>query len=697
MRRLAFSSLVFLALSAGPSGLAQQASQQSKPVPSGGQPAATFKSEVGVVEINAVVTDAAGNFVRDLTKDDFQVYEDGRLRPFSLFSLVDMPLSSPVRVSAPESDVRTLAESQGGRVYVVVLDDLHTAPLRTALLKAAARRFVEQYFYPGDLAAIVYTGPGQGAGQELTGSRRLLLAAIDRFRGQQIDSAADGRLETFRQQQAAGADGNSTDPLDDPNDAERSFNARRTLDTLRDAAGWMADIQGRRKSLIFFSEGIDYDITDVFSAPGASGVLQDARDSIGSATRSNVSIYTIDPRGLSGLSDEFINLVEPQTSTRTGREQLGTQGIERDLRTAQNNLRMIAEQTGGLSLVNSNDFAGGFERIVRDNSTYYVLGYYAQPDAKGGKFHKLDVKLRRRGLQVRARRGYVTPDPKAKTRESGRTPGAPSVLLDALSSPIPAGNLPMSVFAAAFKGDGKNASVVIAAEIAGGSLTFREHDATFLDDLEFSLIAAGQNGRIEGTDNGNVTLSVKPDIRQRISRNGVRFLSRIALPPGRYQLRVAAREAGAGAAGVVHYDLEVPDFSKERLAMSGLVLTTSSAGETATPRGDKTLQAILPAPPTAARTFVPGDVVDVYAEIYDNALQTAEGLDITTTVQAVNGQTVFSSHREHSNEASTSGQAFPYGLEVPLKGLTAGAYVLRVEVRSRLSNGPTVFREVPFV
>ena len=116
--------------------------------------------------------------------------------------------------------------------------------------------------------------------------------------------------------------------------------------------------------------------------------------------------------------------------------------------------------------------------------------------------------------------------------------------------------------------------------------------------------------------------------------------------------------------------------------MSGLVLTTSSAGETATPRGDALLQAILPTPPTAARTFVPGDVVDVYAEIYDNVLQTPEGLDITTTIQTMNGQIVFSSHREHLSQASASGQAFPYGLEVPLKGLAAGAYVLRVEVRS---------------
>jgi VWFA-related protein len=692
MRRSGFAAVVLFALATSPIGTAGQAVQNSQS--RDGQPAVTFKSEVGVVEINAVVTDAAGNFVRDLSRDDFQLYEDGRARPFSLFSLVDMPVASPVPLTSPEPDVRTLAESQNGRVYVIVLDDLHSAPLRTQVMKAAARRFVEKYLYPGDLAAIVYTGPPQAAGQELTDNRHLLLAAIDRFQGQQIQSAADGRLETYRLQQQQTAAGDQTDQgnrLDDPNDAERSFNARRTLATLRDAANWMGSIQGRRKSLIFFSEGIDYDMTDVFNSPGATGLLFDARDTIGSATRSNVSIYSVDPRGLSGLSDEFIDLAEPQNDTRTQREQLGTRGIESDLRIAQNNLRMLSEQTGGLSLVNSNDFAGGFERIVRDNSSYYVLGYYTQPDAKGGKFHKIDVRLRRPGLQVRARRGFIAADTKSKASKS-----APSVLMEALGSPIPAGNLPMSVFAASFKGQGKNASVLITAEVAGGSFRFQEHDATFLDDIEFSLIAAGLQGKVEETDTGKVALAVKPDVRERIAQSGVRFLSRISLPPGRYQLRVAAREAGGGAASVVHYDLEVPDFSKEQLAMSGLVLTASSAGQMATPRGDAVLRAILPTPPTAARTFASGEVIDVYAEIYDNILQVAHGFDITTTVQAANGSTAFSSHAQHSSEASTTGQTFPYSVEVPLKGLAAGSYLLRVEVRSRLGNAAVVFHEVPF-
>jgi len=651
------------------------------------------------------VTDAAGNFVRGLTRDDFQIYEDGRQRTFSLFSLVDVPVPPPANPLLPEPDVRTLADSQHGRIYVLLLDDLHTAPLRTALLKAAARKFIEQFFYPGDLAAVIYTGPGQGAGQELTGSRQLLLAAIDRFHGQQIDSAADGRLETYRQQgltidQSTDATATATTPvnqtnsntqtstaLTDPNDAERAFNARRTLETIRKAAEWIAGIQGRRKSLIFFSEGVDYDVTDIFNSPSASSVQADVRDSIGAAARANVSIYSVDPRGLAGLSDEFVNLIEPSTSTQAAREQLGTHGIERDLRVAQDNLRILAEETGGLSLVNTNNLAGGFGRVVRDNSSYYVLGYYTDRSTKAGTFHKIDVRVRRPGLQVRARRGYVTAIAAGSQKPS-------SVLMEAVRSPVPAGNLPMRVFATSFAGNAKTESAVIVAEIAGDSMTFRERDGLFLDSIDFSAVAVDGNGVIAEADNGVVSLNVKPDVRRQIADQGVRFLSRLSLPPGRYQLRVAAHESGAGAASVVHYDLVIPDYGKEKFSMTGLVLTSHSANLIATSRGDASLQKVLPSPPTALRTFQSGDVLSVYAEIYDQTSRSPHQVDIITTVSSA-GSAAFSSHTESPSDSSSPGGKIAYSVEVPLKALAPGDYVLRVEARSRVS-GTTMVRQVPF-
>ncbi len=670
-------------------GSAEQSSNQPGGPPPGQQSAVTFRSEVGIVEIDAVVTDDAGRFVPDLARDDFELYEDGRRRQFSLFSLVNTPIPRSQEPAAAEPDVRTLAQTQQGRVYVLVLDDLHTAPLRTPLLKAAARRFVETYFYPGDLAAVVYTGPGQGAGQTLTPSKRLLLAAIERFRGQQIDPASDGRLASYQAQQLTTDDQDqSASRLDDPNDSERSFNARRTLNALKGAATGIGLLEGRRKSVLFFSEGIDYDISDVFSSRGATGVLLDLRESIAAASRSNVSIYAVDPRGLGGLSDEYMKLLEPQTYTRTAREQLGTRGLEQDLRAAQDSLRTLAEQTGGLSLVDSADFTGGFERLVRDTSTYYVLGYYPQAEGVKDGFHKIQIRVQRPGLHVRARGGYFRP-------EDRQAHAVTNVLLDALASPVPAGNLPMAVFAAPFRGADGRPSVVVVAEVAGTSLQFAQQGELFQDGLRFSLAALGTDGRVRESDAGNIMLAVKPDVGRQIVRSGVRFLSRIALSPDRYQLRVAATETGGGAASVVHADLEVPDFSRQPLSMSGLLLTTASAADMATPRGDAALQRILPAPPTATRTFSPGEVLAVYAEIYENISNNAHVVDVTTSVNDATGAVVFSSHEERRG-VGQSPTTLVYGAEVPLKALGAGAYTLRVEARSRLGEVPAVLREIPF-
>ena len=126
----------------------------------------------------------------------------------------------------------------------------------------------------------------------------------------------------------------------------------------------------------------------------------------------------------------------------------------------------------------------------------------------------------------------------------------------------------MKVFATSFKGDGKNASALIVAELTGDSLKFREDKGTFVDSIRFSAAAVDTNGVIAQVDNGTVSLAVKPEVRQQIAKNGVRLLARIALSPGRYQVRVAAADSGGGAASVVHYDLDVPDYTKAAIAMT---------------------------------------------------------------------------------------------------------------------------------
>ena len=120
------------------------------PAPAGNsqQPRVTFKADVNFVEIHAVVTDERGNVVKDLVKDDFEVFEDGKPQTASVFSLVDLPIDRPLASYAAqpvEPDVRSITRSFDGRLYVLVLDDLHTSALRSQLVRDAAKRFVQQY------------------------------------------------------------------------------------------------------------------------------------------------------------------------------------------------------------------------------------------------------------------------------------------------------------------------------------------------------------------------------------------------------------------------------------------------------------------------------------------------------------------------------------------------------------------------
>jgi VWFA-related protein len=340
----------------------------------------TFRAGVDYVEIDAVVTDRQGNFVRNLTKSDFQVLEDGKPQAISVFSIVDIPTDNAAGRLAAHSEDPDAPPSDGprGRLYVMVLDDLHTPPLRTPLVRRAARLFIERHMGANDVAALVLTSGRTNGSQELTGDKQILLRAVDRFTGQKLR------------------------PFENPPDAERGFNARIAMSSLRDVAARMGELHGRRKALLFISEGIDYDIYDVFEARDASIVRDEVKAAISAATRSNVSIYSVDPRGLTSLVDEDIERGESSPL-------IGPGSSSERLRLAQDSLRILSDMTGGLAAVNSNDFAGIFDRIVRDNSTYYLLGFNPANDKRDGRFRKLDVRVARDGVMVRARKGYVLP------------------------------------------------------------------------------------------------------------------------------------------------------------------------------------------------------------------------------------------------------------------------------------------------
>ena len=249
---------------------------------------------------------------------------------------------------------------------------------------------------------------------------------------------------------------------------ERGRDARASLDALRNISDYVAGIHGRRKAIVYLSEGIDYDIYDFNNRE--STTIQDAmREVIASATRANVSIYGIDPRGLTQLADESIEATGGFPDDQL--MNLSMQSFQDELRLSQISLRSLAEETGGYAAVNSNDFTRAWERVVADNSSYYVLGYYPKNDKRDGRFRKIEVKVRREGVEVRTRKGYVAPRGKAPAPTT-QSPGekASPELRQALDSPLPLPALTLRAFAAPFKGAAPNASVAVSVEAEGADL-----------------------------------------------------------------------------------------------------------------------------------------------------------------------------------------------------------------------------------
>ncbi len=464
---------------------------QQQPAPP--QPGVTFRVEVNFVELDAVVRDAQGNFVRDLTKDDFELLEEGQPQKIAAFTLVDLPVhraDPPLSRTVPvEPDVETNLEEFNGRVILIVLDDLQTDFRRSPLVKAAAQQFVRRFVGANDLVAVLHTGSGTRSGQEFTNSQARLLAAVDKFSGQKIPSNTLTRLDDYYRQRDMGTGRAARDTLD----AERAHKARNTLTTLRAAAGFLGNVRGRRKAVVWFGEGIDYDITNVFETGSATQILDEMRETIAAATRAGVSFYGVDPRGVGAGLDQMIDIASLPDDSGVN---FGPGALFDEVRRAQDFLRTMSTETGGFAVVNQNDLNTAFTRIIAENSSYYLLGYHPANDRRDGRFRKVEVRVRRPGMQVQSRTGYTAPKGRATAPSalSTNTEAAPEIRA-VLDSPVPVSGLGMRVFAAAFAGPAKKSSVAVVVEFDPGRLSFVQKEGVQAEDLELVILPVDASGK----------------------------------------------------------------------------------------------------------------------------------------------------------------------------------------------------------
>ena len=511
--------------------------------------------------------------------------------------------------------------------------------------------------------------------QDFTSNRQLALNAIDRAMGNKADSSTSAKLQDYYMNQNSGQSSNASAQM---NEIQRYTNARNAMRTLQNIADYMGGMRGRRKALVYFSEGLNYDVVDPINNPHATDVQREITDLVAKATRANVNVYSVDPRGLVTGMEGAIELGAMPSDFS-----ISPSDLTGELRLEQDSLRVIADQTGGFAVLNQNDFRNGFQKILEDNSSYYVLGYYPTNDKRDGRYRNVQVKVTQPGLTVRARKGYNAPVPgKSKAPVEGKAGASSPELHDALESPIPVSGLTLSAFAAPFRGpsakNGASDTITMAIEIDGTSLTFKNSpDGLFTDSIEITTFASDTGGKVKDGSHDAINLNLKPQTHEAVAAGGFRVVQRIHVPPGRYQLRIGAREANGGKVGSLIYELDAPDFSKGVLSMSGIAIASAAGSRVPTTNPDPSVNEfkdVLPAPPTADRTFARGDTLAVFAEVYDNNLKTPHRVEITATLLADDGTVVkkLSDERKSDEVKGSAAGGYGYSTQIPLAGMTPG-------------------------
>jgi VWFA-related protein len=360
---------------------------------------------------DVIVRDRGGQFIPNLTKHEFELYEDGVKQEIVTFLLTHGGrVFNDIEPPPPPAEGIILPAARptrdaAGRIFVIFLDDLHMDVRNTARLKDLLTKLSQELIHDGDMFSLVSTGPSSLA-IDATYDRRRLDEAIRKISGAGLKP--DDVLAA---------------PLGGDGPPEVRYRAHVALDTAYQIMKNLEQVHNRRKAFVYISEGYDFNPfsdartrqdseragrggtsdTNPFLKRGTTfshaDLVAELSELTRAANRANATIYTIDPRGLSGGPDldQKVNAVEWQDHVTT----------------TQNSLRVLAEQTGGIAIVNRNNFADALKLIDGETSDYYVVGYYSNNPDPAKRRRKIEIKVKRPNVQLKYRTEYFLKPTKA--------------------------------------------------------------------------------------------------------------------------------------------------------------------------------------------------------------------------------------------------------------------------------------------
>ena len=545
----------------------------------------TFPAQVEQVIVDTVVTDKKGGVIRDLAREDFTITEDGVPQAIASFEAVVLPEHpSTTPPPPPKVTVNTTPEERRGRTFVILFDDMNITPFRANQAKAAVASFLENGTREGDRVTLVSSAGGVWWSARMESGRAKLLDMVKRFDGRLIPDMSNERMsdweamrihvyrdpqvvervlrryETYgvtqamqQQQDTTGRAGTVEDPYVSGRASEVYYMAltrlRTTLDALERALNGLSAAKGR-KSVILVSEGFIHDVN------------QDEFKRVNQASRrANAAVYFLNARGLEGMPVAMTAQFGPALPD----QDVGFAFAETIDAVAGSDL--VASDSGGFTIRNTNDLGKGIQRIADETQAYYLLGYVPQNATRDGKFRKIQVKLANgKGLQVRARKGYYAPGEAGKSALQPKK-GVDPVIQAALDSPWADDAIPLRM--THYVGDERTlgkAAVLVATEVDVRGLQLEEKEGRVFADVQFLLVVAHrESGEFFRYDQA-VNMKLLPSTRERLMRLWFPIVRDFELKSGDYQAKIVVRDTRSGRVGTVIHEFEVPPLGELRVS-----------------------------------------------------------------------------------------------------------------------------------
>lgn len=678
-------------------GLWAQAGAQTPPQPPPQPPPAgappqrppVIRSGINFVSVDVIITDKkTGEVVLDMKQDEFEVREDRKPQKIETFETIkiDAELNAGITPKPIRStyDEESAAREPNTRLFILLFDDYHVRRGNDMAVKRPLTEFVQNQLAPQDMVAVMYPMTPV-ASLTFTRDRDSLIESIKNFEGRK--GLYEPRNE-FEERYAYY-----------PVETVENIRNDVTLGALKGAAVKLGGMREGRKSIIFVSEGltsmVPMQINDPVAAmpgmPGRGGqpsprgrvnpgtdpsnqrlesqqffnsadLTSRIKEAFDIVNRNNTSIYAVDPRGLAVFEYD----INQGVSLQTDRTNL-TQSID--------SLRVLADNTDGRAIVNRNDLATGMKQIMRDASGYYLLGYTSSAAPTDGKFHTIDVRVKRPGVDVRARKGYFAYTAEDVARATAPPkPGPPKEISNALNAiALPASSGHAARF---WSGTDQTANgqprVTFVWEPLSGGESARAPDTA----ARVMLTATAADGRplfrgpVTPADAAAApatsTTTAPAATATTIAATPVASGASVSFPaaPGQIDLRIVVENARGQVIDSTAQSIAVPDYARAPIAFG-----TPRVYRARTAREMLLVRNNLEAAPTAAREFSRGERLLIRFDAY-----AAGGARPEVTAKLLN--------RTGAAMADVPVQAAegkPFQIDFPLASLAAGEYLIQIE------------------